>query len=111
MSTTKKTKERDTLFAYKHNGGKGGIYMTLHGKERMVYPYALYEALWDGREKVRLCDPTDNSINEKLSRIRKSFCAEVHESVADSYVVKGSRGEDRYISLDEELIELGVWGR
>lgn len=59
----------------------------------------------------RLCDPTDNSINEKLSRIRKSFCAEVHESVADSYVVKGSRGENRYISLDEELIELGDWGR
>lgn len=49
------TKEREALFAYKHNGGKGGIYMMLHGKERMVCPYALYEALWDGREKVRLC--------------------------------------------------------
>lgn len=59
----------------------------------------------------RLCDPWDNSINEKLSRIRKSFCAEVHESVANSYVVQGSRGEDRYIPLDEELIELGDWGR
>ena len=59
----------------------------------------------------RLCDPWDNSINEKLSRIRKSFCAEVHESVADSYVVQGSRGEERYIPLDEEFIELGDWGR
>ena len=29
--------------------------MMLHGKERMVCPYALYKALWDGREKVRLC--------------------------------------------------------
>ena len=45
------TKEKEALFTYKHNGGKGGIYMTLHGKERMVHPYALYEALWDGRDE------------------------------------------------------------
>lgn len=79
------------------------LYARVSGKTELTYKQ---------KESVeRLCDPTDNSINEKLSRIRKSFCAEVHESVADSYVVKGSRGEDRYISLDEELIELGDWGR
>ena len=80
-----------------------GLYARVSGKTELTDKQ---------KESVeRLCDPTDNSINEKLSRIRKSFCAEVHESVADSYVVKGSRGEDRYISLEEELMELGDWGR
>ena len=60
---------------------------------------------------ARLCDSLDNSINEKLSRIRKSFCAEVHQGVADNYIVQGERGGSRAITLDEELIELGEWGR
>lgn len=84
-------------------------------KEELMVLYARVSGKTELTDKQkesveRLCDPTDNSINEKLSRIRKSFCAEVHESVADSYVVKGSRGEERYISLDEELMELGDWG-
>ena len=80
-----------------------GLYARVTGKTELTYKQ---------KESVeRLCDPTDNSINEKLSRIRKSFCAEVHESVAANYIIQGTRGEDRYISLDEELIELGDWGR
>lgn len=80
-----------------------GLYARVTGKTELTDKQ---------KESVeRLCDPTDNSINEKLSRIRKSFCAEVHESVAANYIVQGTRGEDRYISLDEELIELGDWGR
>jgi hypothetical protein len=86
-----------------------------HKEELMgLYARVLGRAELTDKQKAsveRLCDPWDNSINEKLSRIRKSFCAEVHESVANSYVVQGSRGEDRYIPLDEELIELGDWGR
>lgn len=86
-----------------------------HKEELMgLYARVLGKAELTDKQKAsveRLCDPWDNSINEKLSRIRKSFCAEVHESVANSYVVQGSRGEDRYIPLDEELIELGDWGR
>lgn len=59
MNVMKKTQNKESLFAYKHSGGKGGIYMMLHGKERLVHPYALYEALWNGREKLRLCHGVD----------------------------------------------------
>lgn len=59
----------------------------------------------------RLCNPLDNSINEKLSRIKQAFRAVAHDSVANCYIVQGERGELRNITLNEELIELGVWGR
>jgi hypothetical protein len=103
------------IFYLRHPEGISIKSLTDH-KEELMGLYARVSGKTELTDKQkesveRLCDPTDNSINEKLSRIRKSFCAEVHESVADSYVVKGSRGEDRYISLDEELIELGDWGR
>lgn len=59
----------------------------------------------------RLCNPLDNSINEKLSRIRQAFRAVTHDSVANCYIIQGERGEQRNITLNEELIELGVWGK
>lgn len=59
----------------------------------------------------RLCNPLDNSINEKLSRVRQAFNAVVHKSVADYYIVQGSRGEVRCIPLDEDLIVWNEWGR
>ena len=103
------------IFYLRHPEGISIKSLSDHKEELMgLYARVLGKAELTDKQKAsveRLCDPWDNSINEKLSRIRKSFCAEVHESVADSYVVKGSRGENRYISLDEELIELGDWGR
>ena len=59
----------------------------------------------------RLCNPLDNSINEKISRIRQAFRAVVHDSVADSYTIQGGRGERRHIALDEELIVWDEWGK
>ena len=73
-----------------------------------------------GREKLStsqvksvgyLCDPLNNSINEKLSRIRQAFRAVAHDSVANCYIVQGERGEKRSITLSDEFIELGEWGR
>ena len=58
----------------------------------------------------RLCNPFDNSINEKISRIRLAFNAVVHEGIAKNYTIQGGRGNDRLIPLDEGLIELGAWG-
>lgn len=85
-------------------------------KEELMALYArvLGKAELTDKQKTsveRLCDPWDNSINEKLSRIRKSFCAEVHESVASHYIIQGSRGEDRTITLEEELIVADEWLR
>jgi hypothetical protein len=86
-----------------------------HKEELMgLYARVLGKAELTDKQKAsveRLSDPWDNSINEKLSRIRKSFCAEVHESVANHYIIQGSRGADRTITLDEELIVAEEWMR
>ena len=62
-------------------------------------------------DMVLLCDPLNNSINEKLSRIRQAFRAVAHDSVANCYVIQGERGEKRSITLSDEYIELGAWGK
>lgn len=79
------------------------LYKRVLGKERLT------DKQHDSIE--RLCYPLDNSINEKLSRIRQAFSAVVHKSVADYYIVLGSRGEVRCIPLDEDLIVWNEWGR
>lgn len=79
------------------------LYKRVLGKERLT------DKQHDSIE--RLCNPLDNSINEKLSRIRLAFSAVVHKSVADYYIVLGSRGEVRCIPLDEDLIVWNEWGR
>ena len=58
-----------------------------------------------------LCDPLNNSINEKLSRIRQAFRAVAHDSVANCYIIQGERGGKRSITLSDEYIELGEWGK
>ena len=40
-----------------------------------------------------------------------AFRAVTHDSIADNYVITGTRGEERYIALNEEFIELGEWGK
>lgn len=62
------------------------------------------------RSVNRLCNPMDNSINEKISRIRLAFKSVVHESIANNYTIQGARGEKRYIDLSEELIVWDQWG-
>ena len=59
----------------------------------------------------RLCNPFDNSINEKISRIRQAFRAVAHDSIANNYIISGSRGEERYIALNEDLIIWNEWGK
>ena len=103
------------IFYLRHPEGISIKSLADHKEELMaLYARVLGKAELTDKQKAsveRLCDPWDNSINEKLSRIRKSFCAEVHESVADKYVIQGERGAPRTITLDEEFIELGDWGR
>ena len=103
------------IFYLRHPEGISIKSLADHKEELMaLYARVLGKAELTDKQKAsveRLCDPWDNSINEKLSRIRKSFCAEVHESVADKYVIQGERGAPRIITLDEEFIELGDWGK
>lgn len=103
------------IFYLRHPEGISIKSLADHKEELMgLYARVLGKAELTDKQKAsveRLCDPWDNSINEKLSRIRKSFCAEVHESVASHYFIQGSRGEGRYITLNEELIVADEWLR
>ena len=51
-------------------------------------------------------NPLLNSINEKCSRIRAAFQAEVDASLLDQYVITGKSGEAKKISLPRDLV---VW--
>lgn len=103
------------LFFLRHPEGVALKDMADH-KEELT---KLYQRVL-GREKLStsqvksvgyLCDPLNNSINEKLSRIRQAFRAVAHDSVANCYIVQGERGEKRSITLSDEFIELGEWGK
>lgn len=101
------------IFYLRHPEGVSIKCLADHKEELMaLYARVLGKEKLTDKQKASvelLCNPLDNSINEKLSRIRKSFCAVVHESVASHYVVQGMRGEERYIKIDEELIVADEW--
>ncbi len=51
-------------------------------------------------------NPLLNSINEKCSRIKAAFVAEVDASLADQYYVTGKSGEQKKITLPRKLV---IW--
>jgi len=51
-------------------------------------------------------NPLLNSINEKCSRIRAAFLAEVDASLADQYYIVGKSGEQKRITLPRDLV---IW--
>ena len=50
-------------------------------------------------------DPTQNSINEKCSRIREAFIGRMDERIAQHYYITGKRGEVKRITLPRNLVE------
>ena len=50
-------------------------------------------------------DPTKNSINEKVARIRESFVTRFKESLATNYIIHGGRGETKRIPLHREFVD------
>lgn len=64
---------------------------------------------WLTREMKRsieaATDPFNNSINEKCARIREAFISKFDERIAESYIVRGKRGEPKRISLPRNLVE------
>lgn len=50
-------------------------------------------------------DPTNNSINEKIARIREAFVTRFDERLAVNYIVRGERGEPKRIPLHREFVE------
>jgi uncharacterized protein (UPF0335 family) len=57
------------------------------------------------RSVVRATNPLDNSINEKVARIREAFVTRFDERLATNYIVNGSRGEAKCIPLHREFVE------
>ena len=51
-----------------------------------------------------LVDPTHNSLNEKLSLIRRSFARVLDEALLEQYIVTGTKGEVRRVLLSNSLI-------
>ena len=51
-----------------------------------------------------LTNPTSNSINEKLSRIRQAFIARFEEDLAENYFITGGRGEVKRIKLPRDMV-------
>lgn len=69
-----------------------------------IKPFGLTERAIRSIEDVT--NPLLNSINEKCSRIRAAFVAEVDPSLADQYYIIGKSGEEKKISLPRDLV---IW--
>lgn len=52
-----------------------------------------------------LVDSTNNSINEKCSRIREAFVSQFSDEIAQYYYISGDRLDAKRIELDRELVE------
>lgn len=53
-----------------------------------------------------ITDPTNNSINEKCTRIREAFLKQFDYVYAQHYFITGKRGEPKKITLPRELVDL-----
>jgi len=51
-------------------------------------------------------NPLLNSINEKCSRVKAAFLAEVDASLADQYYITGKGGEPKKVTLPRQLV---IW--
>lgn len=56
----------------------------------------------------RLCNPLDNSLNEKCSRIKEAFLKHFEEDLASIYYVTGTAKEKRYILFDRNFVHWDV---
>lgn len=69
-----------------------------------IKPYGLNDRVIKSIEDVT--NPLLNSINEKCSRIKAAFVAEVDASLADQYYVTGKSGEQKKVTLPRKLV---IW--
>ncbi|GHV17337.1 hypothetical protein FACS1894179_09000 [Bacteroidia bacterium] len=51
-----------------------------------------------------ICNPAENSINEKCSRIKEAFLSQFTGEIAGNYYITGDRGYPKVISLDRALV-------
>ena len=93
------------------NHPEGIAFKTLPSyREELTKIYAKLRPFGLNNQAIRsiedVTNPLLNSINEKSSRIRAAFIAEVHSSLADQYYIVGKSGEQKKIVLPRNLV---VW--
>lgn len=71
------------------------IYASISGREDMDAMRSSIDTL---------TDPFDNSINEKVSKIKKAFLNVVSDRVAQFYYIRGEAGTAKSIALDRSLV-------
>lgn len=54
----------------------------------------------------QLIDPTENSLSEKISRIKSKIISLAGEDLAPHYIIEGARDEKKFIRLDRELLKI-----
>ncbi|PXV66816.1 hypothetical protein CLV62_10476 [Dysgonomonas alginatilytica] len=58
-----------------------------------------------GKSIDDICNPVENSINEKCSRIKEAFLSQFEDEIANNYYITGNRGCPKLISLDRTLVK------
>ena len=73
-----------------------------------IYKLLSYKEVYsDITESInRICNPTDGSINEKISRIKEAFLKKMSIDTAKYYIVTGERGQKKEIALNRSLLRL-----
>ncbi len=72
-----------------------GIYSSITGREDLG---SIRKSVAD------LCDPLNNSINEKVSKVKKAFRDVVDDHVARFYYIDGKKGTAKRIALDRDFV-------
>ncbi len=95
------------LLFLRHEEGILFKYLAEYQEELME----IYEQIRPGacREEseasiAAICDPANNSINEKCARIREAFVRHFDERLAKHYFVTGNRGQAKRITLPRDLV-------
>ena len=70
----------------------------------IIKPFGLNDRVIKSIEDVT--NPLLNSINEKCSRVKAAFLAEVDASLADQYYITGKGGESKKVTLPRQLV---IW--
>jgi len=101
--------EKTLYFLFLQN--PNGILMS-HLTNHREMLYKIYEGISNSGDihemKVRInqmCNILDNSASEKISRIKIEFKNKVGESIAKNYIIEGTNGTSKKISIDRKLVE------
>jgi hypothetical protein len=96
------------LFFLKHPEGVRIVDLIDHRKEISIYyhRFSTFGTLEEIEKSIDiLLDPTNNNINEVLSKIKSTFVKILGQRLAEHYVITGNRGEPYKIKLSQDLID------